>query len=147
MLLQSIKEETGHLNAVLLCGMCFALFHASALQTIYQFVCGCAFALLAIRSRSVLPGMLAHFLNNATIIILQACGLDTSGSLFDWAPLWAAVLVTVLSALSLAGAVAVMAADKTPLEKPVKGGVFAFFIAAAAGIVVLAVLWVAGFFG
>lgn len=146
-LLQSIKEETGHLNAVLLCGMCFALFHASALQTIYQFVCGCAFALLAIRSRSVLPGMLAHFLNNATIIILQACGLDTSGSLFDWAPLWAAVLVTVLSALSLAGAVAVMAADKTPLEKPVKGGVLAFFIAAAAGIVVLAVLWVAGFFG
>lgn len=146
-LLQSIKEETGHLNAVLLCGMCFALFHASALQTIYQFACGCAFALLAIRSRSVLPGMLAHFLNNATIIILQACGLDTSGSLFDWAPLWAAVLVTVLSALSLAGAVAVMAADKTPLKKPVKGGVFAFFIAAAAGIVVLAVLWVAGFFG
>ena len=145
--LQSIKEETGHLNAVLLCGMCFALYHASALQTIYQFVCGCAFALLAIRSRSVLPGMLAHFLNNATIIILQACGLDTSGSLFDWAPLWAAVLVTVLSALSLAGAVAVMAADKTPLKKPVKGGVFAFFIAAAAGIVVLAVLWVAGFFG
>ena len=146
-LLQSIKEETGHLNAVLLCGMCFALFHASALQTIYQFACGCAFALLAIRSRSVFPGMLAHFLNNATIIILQACGLDTSGSLFDWAPLWAAVLVTVLSALSLAGAVAVMAADKTPLKKPVKGGVFAFFIAAAAGIVVLAVLWVAGFFG
>ena len=146
-LLQSIKEETGHLNAVLLCGMCFALFHASALQTIYQFACGCAFALLAIRSRSVLPGMLAHFLNNATIIILQACGLDTSGSLFDWAPLWAAVLVTVLSVLSLSAAAALLAADKTPFAKPVKGGVFSFIVTASVGIVILAVFWISGFFG
>lgn len=146
-LLQSIKEETGHLNAVLLCGMCFALFHASALQTIYQFACGCAFALLAIRSRSVLPGMLAHFLNNATIIILQACGLDTSGSVFDWAPLWAAVLVTVLSVLSLSAAAALLAADKTPFAKPVKGGVFSFIVTASVGIVILAVFWISGFFG
>ena len=146
-LLQSIKEETGHLNAVLLCGMCFALFHASALQTIYQFACGCAFALLAIRSRSVLPGMLAHFLNNATIIILQACGLDTSGSVFDWAPLWAAVLVTVLSVLSLSAAAALLAADKTPFAKPVKGGVFSFIVTASVGIVILAVFWISGFCG
>ena len=145
--LQSIKEETGHLNAVLLCGMCFALYHASALQTIYQFVCGCAFALLTIRSRSLVPGIIAHFLNNAVIIILQACGLDTSGSLFDWAPLWAAVLVTVLSALSLSAAAALLAADKTPFAKPVKGGVFSFIVTASVGIVILAVFWISGFFG
>ena len=145
--LQSIKEETGHLNAVLLCGMCFALYHASALQTIYQFVCGCAFALLAIRSRSLVPGIIAHFLNNAVIIILQACGLDTSGSVFDWAPLWAAVLVTVLSVLSLSAAAALLAADKTPFAKPVKGGVFSFIVTASVGIVILAVSWISGFFG
>ena len=146
-LLQSIKEETGHLNAVLLCGMCFALYHASALQTIYQFVCGCAFALLTIRSRSLVPGIIAHFLNNAVIIILQACGLDTSGSVFDWAPLWAAVLVTVLSVLSLSAAAALLAADKTPFAKPVKGGVFSFIVTASVGIVILAVFWISGFFG
>ncbi len=146
-LLNGIKEETGHLNAVLLCGTCFALYHASALQTVYQFACGCAFALLALRSRSVLPAAAAHFFNNATIIILQACGLDTSGSVFDWAPLWAAVLVTVLSALSLIGAFAVMLAEKTPFAKPVKGGVLDFVVTASAGAIVLAIVWTAGFFG
>lgn len=144
--LSDIREEAGELNSVFLCGMCFALFHASALQTIYQFICGCAFALLFIRSRSLAPCILAHFLNNAVIIILQACGLDTAGSIFDWAPLWAAILVTALSALSLLGSAAVLVFDKTPLAKGQKGGVKKFFLAAAVGIVVLAILWIAGLF-
>lgn len=145
-LLQNIREEAGEFNSIFLCGMCFALFHASPVQTIYQFVCGCVFALLALRARSLIPCMLAHFLNNAAIIVLQACGLDTAGTIFDWAPLWAAVLITVLSALSFLGGMAILILDRAPLNKPVKGGVKYFFLAACVGILALAALWIAGLF-
>lgn len=144
--LQNIREEAGELNSIFLCGMCFALFHANALQTFYQFICGCAFALLAIRARSLFPCVLAHFLNNAVIVVMQACGLNTSGTLFDMLPLWAAILVTVLSALSLIGGALILICDKTPLKKPVKGGIKKFFLSASVGIAVLAVLWIVGLF-
>ena len=141
-----MREEAGDLNSVFIGGMCFALFHASPVQTFYQFACGCAFALLAIRARSVLPCMLAHFLNNAVIIVLQACGVETAGSVFDWVPVWAAVLITVLSALSLIAGTLLLVFGGQPLAKPQKGGVKYFFITAAAGIFALAVLWISGLF-
>ena len=145
-ILQSIKGHVGEVNAVLLCGLCFALFHASALQTFYQFLCGCAFALLAIRARSVLPCMIAHFLNNGALIVMQACGADTDGTLFDIAPLWAAVLVTVLSAVSLAMAAVLLFRGGERRDKPVKGAVKNFFIAASAGILICSLLWITGLF-
>lgn len=146
--LQNIRRDAGELNSVFLCGMCFALFHASPEQTIYQFVCGCAFALLALRSRSLIPCFIVHFLNNAVIITMQACGLDTSGTLFDMLPVWAAVLVTALSAVSLAaGAYIIMRGEKgEKLAAPANGGVKNFFIAALIGIGVLAILWISSFF-
>lgn len=90
--------------------------------------------------------MIAHFLNNGIIIVLEACGLNTELTVFDWAPLWAAVLVTVLSAASLIVAAWFIIFDKTPLKKPVKGGVKNFFLAAGVGIVVLVIIWIAGLF-
>ena len=146
--LQNIRRDAGELNSVFLCGMCFALFHASPEQTIYQFVCGCAFALLALRSRSLIPCFIVHFLNNAVIIIMQACGLDTSGTLFDMLPVWAAVLVTALSAVSFAsGAYIIIRGEKgEKLAAPATGGVKNFFIAALIGIGVLAILWISSFF-
>ncbi len=140
-LLNNIERDTGTVNAVFICGFCFALFHANPVQTVYQFVCGCAFALLAVRSRSVVPCMIAHFLNNAVILILGACGLDTDGTVFDWAPLWAAVLVTVLSALCFICAVLLLIKEKKLVAKPVRGGVKWFFLSAAAGITALAIMW------
>lgn len=67
----------GTAGAALLCGGFFSIYHQSPEQTIYQFICGAAFALLAIRAGSVLPTMLAHFLNNAVVVLLQKFGIDT----------------------------------------------------------------------
>ena len=145
-MLGCMEEDCGTVNSVLIVGLCFALFHASPIQTVYQFACGCIFALLAVRSRSVLPSMLVHLLNNGIIIVLDACGLDTSGNMFDWAPTWAAILVTVLSALVLIACVAFLFFDKKPMRTRAAGGVKNFFIAAAAGIAALAVVWIAGLF-
>ena len=61
----------GIAGAVLLNGALFALYHQNPAQTLYQFCCGAAFALVAIRAGSILPTVLSHFLNNALIIFLM----------------------------------------------------------------------------
>ena len=63
--------------SVLVCGVVFALYHQNPAQTIYQFCCGAAFALVAIRSGSILPTMLSHFCNNAFILILYKMEIGT----------------------------------------------------------------------
>ena len=68
-------RSLGALSAILVCGGLFALFHQSPAQTIYQFCCGAAFALVAIKSGSILPTMLAHFLNNTVILLLTYFGV------------------------------------------------------------------------
>ena len=62
----------GTAGAVLICGGLFSLYHQNPAQTLYQFCCGAAFALLVVRAGSILPTMLAHFLNNAIVLLLYS---------------------------------------------------------------------------
>ena len=74
-LLAGIRKNFSVTVSVLLCGGLFALYHQRPEQTMYQFCCGTAYALLAIRSGSVFPTILSHFVNNALIVILYANGI------------------------------------------------------------------------
>lgn len=138
-LLRGMKESGwGTAASVLICGALFSLFHGNPEQTLYQFVCGMCFALLSLRAGSVLPTVLSHFLNNAVILILT--------SLFgaDFSPTGnAAVVLTVLSALSFAAALVwLLVFDR---KKNTKGGVRdgkTFFSAAAVGIIVCLLEWI-----
>lgn len=144
-LLNNLEEGVGTVRAVFIAGFCFSLYHGSVEQTIYQFICGCLFAYLAVRSRSVAPAVLIHFLNNAVIIVLMACGLvDDSGMLIM--PKTAEIVVSVLSAVSLIGAVVWLVLDKKPYRICTVGGVKQFFIYASVGIGAMVFLWVIGLF-
>ena len=72
-LLNGLKSF-GTVFAVLVSGALFALYHQKPEQTIYQFCCGMAFALVAIKSNSVVPTMVSHFLNNAFILTVEKFG-------------------------------------------------------------------------
>ncbi len=61
----------GNVGAIILCGGLFALYHQNPAQTIYQFCCGAAFALVALKSGSILPTVVSHFFNNALVLILN----------------------------------------------------------------------------
>lgn len=87
----------GTVGAVLINGALFALYHQNPAQTLYQFCCGVAFALMAIRAGSILPTVLSHFINNALILTLTKFGLDT------FSPTVGLVIMAV-SAVCLAGA-------------------------------------------
>ncbi len=145
-LLNCCENGMGSIRAILVTGFCFSLFHTSPEQTVYQFIAGCAFAFIAVRSGSVLPSVLMHFINNALIVIFSACNLfDAAGNLIM--PNTAFIIVTVLSSLSFVGAVVWLILDKTSIKKCEKGGVKAFFLYASVAIGALGLIWILLLFG
>ena len=144
-ILRGAEEGAGTAAAVLLSAVLFMLYHGSVEQPIYQFICGCVFALMAVRSASVLPSMLAHFVNNAVIIVFEGTHhLDDSGALM--LPQWLDIMLTVLAALSFAAALVLLFVDKKPRIRGSSAQVKAFLLWAAVGIFVMALLWVLGLF-
>ena len=138
-------EDAGGVRAIFLTAFAFSLYHGSIEQTLYQFICGALFALLALRSGSVLPSVLVHFLNNAVILVLERFNLfDQNG--FPAMPGWAMILVIVLAALSLAAALLWLIFGKRKLPRGNTQSVKSFFVWAAAGIAVMALIWILGLF-
>ncbi len=135
--LHALKEEGwGTAASVFLSGLLFALFHGNPEQTLYQFVCGVTYGLLAVRSESVLPTMLAHFLNNAVVLILLSAGLP------DF-PVAAKPYLYATAGAVLAGVLVWLIFFER--KKNVRGTArnkLQFFGAAAVGIVVCLVEWV-----
>lgn len=144
-ILNSCGGSVGTVRTVFIVGFAFSLFHASAEQTVYQFLAGCVFAFVAIRSGSILPSVLMHFINNAIIIVFAACGLlDAAGNLIISTEGQIALIVT--SAASFIGGMVWLVLDKKPLAKCEKGSVKAFFIYGSVGIGVLGLMWILSFF-
>ncbi|MDE5896569.1 MAG: CPBP family intramembrane metalloprotease, partial [Clostridia bacterium] len=69
---QMDENGWGIAATVLISGALFSLFHHNPEQTVYQFFCGACFTLVALRSGSVFPTMVAHFLNNGVILALSS---------------------------------------------------------------------------
>ncbi len=119
---------------VLLCGALFALYHQNPVQTFYQGVCGVAFALVAVRANSFLPSALAHFINNALVLILQKCGVESYPL-----PLYIAMLAA--SVLCLAVSLTLLCRERTERGKE-KAKLSHFFVGAAVGILVFGLSWI-----
>lgn len=62
--------------ATITIALTFALYHFSFTQLIYQAIYGAILYLLVRKGGSIFPCMLAHFLNNFTILTLEFIGLE-----------------------------------------------------------------------
>lgn len=71
---------------VLFSSVCFGFIHLIPIQVFYASVLGAVLGLLAVRSRSLLPPMLFHFINNSLSTLQQRVSVDvadpTGGLLF-----------------------------------------------------------------
>lgn len=127
-------KKFGLAFSVLVSGALFSLFHMNPMQTVYQFLCGCMFALIAYKSGSILPTMLAHFLNNAAVVLIYYFGLE---NLSDSA----AVALFYLSAVSLVLSLVWLRKD-TSSQPREPGKKWTFFLTAGVGILVCALMWI-----
>lgn len=147
-LLKGLKKF-GETGAVLLCGALFALYHQNPAQTVYQFCCGVAFALVAVRSGSILPTIASHFFNNALVLTLAKFGVTAFPT-----PVFVAVML-VSGACLIASLVWLFVVDKrektsedSTAEKTVEEteSKTRFFPYASVGIAVCMLTWLAVFF-
>ena len=74
-LLLNSLEGHGTITKVVTVGICFALYHCNLGQLVYQFIYGVAFCLLALYTKSTLPCIIAHFINNFVIILFEYLGV------------------------------------------------------------------------
>ena len=134
--LDGLKNTFSTPVAVLLCGAFFAIFHQNPAQTVYQFCCGTAFALVAVKSGSVLPTILSHFINNTVILILYKAGVTQFS-----APVFIAVVA--FSAVCLIATLGYLIfIDKTKQKQDAdKSEKKNFFLYSAVGIVLCALTW------
>ena len=61
-------EGCGKIFACLISALCFSLYHLNFSQLIYQFIYGIFLGVLAIYSKSILPCIITHFLNNFLVL-------------------------------------------------------------------------------
>ncbi len=57
-------------------GLIFALYHCNAIQFVYQFIYGVLLSALTLKAKSSLPSMLAHLLNNLTVLLFLFLGVE-----------------------------------------------------------------------
>lgn len=74
-LLSGLRRSVGDAGGVVLSAFLFATLHLSPYRFLPQFALGIALAVLTVRARSLLPGMLLHAGHNAGVLLLGAGAL------------------------------------------------------------------------
>lgn len=69
-ILQSLRRY-GDGFAVVVSALLFGLYHGNFIQLVFAFLCGLVMGLTVVRTNSLLPSMLIHFINNAVSFTLQ----------------------------------------------------------------------------
>ncbi|MEP6863743.1 MAG: type II CAAX endopeptidase family protein [Deltaproteobacteria bacterium] len=92
--------------AVVVSAALFSLYHLVPAQMLGTFPLGLALGLLAVRSGSIVPGMIAHLLNNATVLVVERMNITALDLHPNLAFAGASVLVLGGVALAMTGAAA-----------------------------------------
>ena len=133
--LEGIKD-IGTVATCLLGGLLFSLFHQSPTQTVYQFICGAVFTLLALRAGSVWPSVIAHFLNNAFILF------DYNSDFWRESPkgVRSRSMCFRRSACLLCSSILYFSTGKTNRKK--EGAIRPFLYPALPGIILCGLMWI-----
>lgn len=132
----------GRLVAALIAGVYFSIFHMNPAQTPYQFIAGFCFCLLALESGSVFPAVLAHFLNNFVIVLLNYIVPSFDGFTGVW------LVVSVIGGLiCLAAFLFLTLKGKIKDGKTEYGYDYkTFFLYSAIGVAACLLMWISGLF-
>ena len=56
-------------KVILALSFCFAIYHGNFVQFFYQLIYGFMLYLLAVKSKSIIPGIISHFINNFLVVL------------------------------------------------------------------------------
>jgi sodium transport system permease protein len=100
-ILRGLRTRAGPAAAVVLTGLLFGVFHVELSRILPTALLGVLLSLIALQSGSILPAMLAHFLNNATLVGLATFRIDEK--VVDFGPTASALIFVVAALLTALG--------------------------------------------
>ena len=77
-ILRGLLSRFSPLGAALLTGILFGLFHGDVWRFVPSALLGVGLSAIALASDSIVPAMVAHFINNACLLVLVHRGLDAT---------------------------------------------------------------------
>lgn len=106
-MLLSAYERRGSMRAVFITAAIFGLFHFDITNLLATTFLGMLFAYYVIRTNSIFAGMLAHFLNNTLVVVIQYLTQDIveheESITVSSTQLISSLMIGVVSAITLAG--------------------------------------------
>lgn len=128
-------------NTILNCvisGALFSFFHMNPAQTPYQFAMGFVLALITAKSRSILPAITAHFINNLTVVTSEYFfpNFLSNGVVF--------LVATIVGIVCFA--LIIYTLLKKEKIKEEKGEMKNFFLYSSFGLLVCFLIWVSNLF-
>jgi sodium transport system permease protein len=75
-ILRGLRTRFSAFGAVMLTGVLFGIYHADVWKIIPTALLGVALSAIALAADSIVPAMLAHFANNACLVVLASSGAD-----------------------------------------------------------------------
>ncbi len=123
--------------AIFLTAILFSIYHMSPAKTLYQFVVGIIFSFVCLKSGSLVPTVIIHFLNNFLII------LDYYFGIFSFVQS-AKILFTIIGLICILVAFTIMFLDKNKCfeKSEKKGAPLQFFMYALGGVLGCLTIWV-----
>lgn len=64
-------SKVGKTACVFTVALCFSLYHGNVAQLAYQFIYGLGLGFLTIKANSIIPAIIAHFINNFAVLSLE----------------------------------------------------------------------------
>lgn len=132
----------GGIMGILISALAFSVYHMSPAKTVYQFLMGIVFAVVYLKTGSVIATAIIHFLNNFAIVTLNyfPLGFLTEGTV-------AAVLPFIGAATAALGFVLLFTFEKKnkiPAKNGDNGVIGGFMKYSAIGMLACATVWIAG---
>ncbi len=125
----------GKIFAILVSGAVFSLFHMSPLQTVYQFIVGCLYAIIVLNGGDYTLTFISHLINNLFIVLnYYFIGFYPNGSL--------KITLTVLGLISLVIGLYLIIKNRKNYE--VKESKKNFITGIPIGIIVCIIMWIMG---
>jgi membrane protease YdiL (CAAX protease family) len=103
-------------QAVLVSSGAFGLYHLIPQQVVATFLLGCLLAFFTLRSRSIVPAIILHFLNNAVAIVVTR---DSVPGATTWMSAHPALMLSLAVTVLLSGVALAVAAPRRPAEEAV----------------------------
>lgn len=134
-ILDGIKD-IGTVAACLLGGLLFSIFHQNPAQTVYQFICGAVFTLIALRADSILHAVFMHFINNAVILF------DYKFDFLSKISSAGSIAMYVVSGVCLVGSLVYLIFFDKKTNRKKEGAIKPFMLAALAGVILCGIMWI-----